>query len=262
MSQAFVNYEDNSLQPVDLGYSAATLFPMVPELSSAAGPPTWSGTPAPFFPSTEYHPFTPFQNDPLSVPLRLTPDSSLLESGDVSISSGIPISNMTSYASPVDASPEWSQEGRPTVSDWRWVEEISQRLYTKGIKRHTSPPRVSYGTLGLSLDDALVEDVKDMSGGEEDVAFPEECMGQKQSIRLEFENHGSYGHQVNVLSERRGLKKQPTKSRLAMIVAKEIKRFMNKNPNFAACYKWEQLVLLHIDIVSKGSLQPRIGVKT
>ncbi|KAI0748940.1 hypothetical protein C8Q74DRAFT_380826 [Fomes fomentarius] len=146
--------------------------------------------------------------------------------------------------------------------------EIPQKLYTRGITRgcYRAGTRrtVSYGPSGFSIEDAFAEQLQDLAGSE-DTAFPGERLGQKPSVRIEFAGYNAYARQVNVLlRDRRCMDsewKQPTKGRLAIIVAREVKKFLDKNDNFSDDYPWERLVLLHVDIVSKGTLQPRIGVK-
>ncbi|RDX49484.1 hypothetical protein OH76DRAFT_533621 [Lentinus brumalis] len=84
-------------------------------------------------------------------------------------------------------------------------------------------------------------------------------MSQKMSVRYQFKKYRVHKPQVNVLRWAHRKMKQPTYHHLARIAAKEMQRFMDKNKDFP--YEWRDLVLLHIDLVSKGSLQPRIGVR-
>ncbi|KAI0748941.1 hypothetical protein C8Q74DRAFT_1311538 [Fomes fomentarius] len=145
-------------------------------------------------------------------------------------------------------------------------QEIAQTPYTRGIKtrhRHSAPgpgeARVSYGDMGFSLQRAHEEDFAGMEGRDR-AAVSGERMQQKMTVRITFDGFEPYSRQINVLAaaSRGNGRKQPTKARLATLMAREVKAFVNKNPSFP--YAWEQLVLLHVDFVSNGSLQPRIGV--
>ncbi|KAI0710583.1 hypothetical protein C8Q76DRAFT_694658 [Earliella scabrosa] len=147
----------------------------------------------------------------------------------------------------------------------RLVHVIEQTPYGNQSKRanRANPrqgDRVSYGANGFSLAEAYAENLHGLEDSEKR-AFPKEKMKQKRSVRLQFEDYAPTTRQVNVLKTRGSGRLQPTKGWLAVLMAREIRSFMDKHPSFSESYSWDQLVLLHVDVVSKGSLQPTIGIR-
>ncbi|KAI0684045.1 hypothetical protein C8T65DRAFT_217570 [Cerioporus squamosus] len=130
------------------------------------------------------------------------------------------------------------------------VQEIAQHDYGKPYIR-----RISYGPNGISLERVLRRGI--LYGDSDRLAFEGVEMNQKMTVRYQFKQFKVHKPQVNVLSCSPRKTKQPTYDRLALIAAREMQRFMDKNKDFK--YKFEDLVLLHIDLATKGCLQPRIA---
>ncbi|KAI0710584.1 hypothetical protein C8Q76DRAFT_737967 [Earliella scabrosa] len=122
---------------------------------------------------------------------------------------------------------------------------------------------VSYGENGFPLQDLSPRKARRGSRrGWNDLdseAFPGHEFGQKISIRLLFIGFPAYTRQVNVLCIRGGKSIAPTKARLAAIISRELRRFLISHPTFP--YRLKDLVLLHLEYVSTGTMQPVIAVR-
>ncbi|KAI0744504.1 hypothetical protein C8Q76DRAFT_789029 [Earliella scabrosa] len=150
------------------------------------------------------------------------------------------------------------------------VEEIPQMPYAKGrtirpslsSRGAPSHPAVAYNQ-HCSLTKALEGDFSEIPD-HGSVAFDDVTMAQKMSYRFQFVGYKPYSRQVTVLCVGKGAQLQPTKGSLATLAAREIKRFIeeceNRKDAKAFPYEFDQLVLLEIRLVSRGSLQPCIGV--
>ncbi|EIW62775.1 uncharacterized protein TRAVEDRAFT_17340 [Trametes versicolor FP-101664 SS1] len=90
------------------------------------------------------------------------------------------------------------------------------------------------------------------------------CLPQKMSIILMFPGHARYSHQVNILRARQTA---PTRAQLAVIIAREVLRFLTTAREGGAPLQFggsavelQDLVLMEVHHVSKSSLQPVIGL--
>ncbi|KAI0738009.1 hypothetical protein C8Q80DRAFT_1209730 [Daedaleopsis nitida] len=96
-------------------------------------------------------------------------------------------------------------------------------------------------------------------------AFPPTVrLCQKLSVRIAVTGHEPYCRQVTVLRTRG---ERPTRVHLAVIVAREVQRFLDREKRnqrpLTFCHqelKLDHLFLLEIRHVSRGSIQPVLGV--
>ncbi|KAI0767431.1 hypothetical protein C8Q74DRAFT_957259 [Fomes fomentarius] len=140
---------------------------------------------------------------------------------------------------------------------------LSQTLYTKGARSHTtlSPPLL-FG--GVSLLDALREDLHDLRDPKS-AAFPMELpLGQKMSVRILVNGVEKYDRQVTILHAKN---RPPTRAELAVVIAKEVQRFLDREKQNCRPLKYcardltmNDLTLQKILHVSRSSIQPVIGV--
>ena len=85
-------------------------------------------------------------------------------------------------------------------------------------------------------------------------------LSRKPSFRMQFPNFPNYKRQVNVATMKQSQYNPPTKERLAILAAQEMKNFL-ANEGKVFPYRLTELYLLRIDSVSSGSLQPHFGVR-
>ncbi|KAI0767441.1 hypothetical protein C8Q74DRAFT_1370227 [Fomes fomentarius] len=96
-------------------------------------------------------------------------------------------------------------------------------------------------------------------------AFPAEvALPQKMSVRILVEGHDKYDRQVNILCA----KARPlTRAKLAVVIAKEVHRLLNRETRNSRPLQYcdreltlDDLILYNVRHVSRGSIQPTIGV--
>ncbi|KAM5543997.1 hypothetical protein V8D89_002614 [Ganoderma adspersum] len=86
-------------------------------------------------------------------------------------------------------------------------------------------------------------------------AFPDVEVGQKLSWRFLFEDYTEFDQQFNVLD---AAKNQPTIGRIMVETVKALERFKGDEKRFA--YQLDQLFILELELVSRASVQAKIGV--
>ncbi|KAL1945900.1 hypothetical protein VTO73DRAFT_1902 [Trametes versicolor] len=116
---------------------------------------------------------------------------------------------------------------------------------------------------GCSLLRALLGETNDVVDRDAAAFRAGVCLPQKMSIILMFPGHARYSHQVNILRARQTA---PTRAQLAVIIAREVLRFLTTAREGGAPLQFggsavelQDLVLMEVHHVSKSSLQPVIG---
>ncbi|KAI0748927.1 hypothetical protein C8Q74DRAFT_1374311 [Fomes fomentarius] len=131
---------------------------------------------------------------------------------------------------------------------------LPQHSYVPGGKK--APSRIlaslDYGAFPLS--DALKANFSNLSDSAEP-AFSDLVMAQKVSFR--------YLPTSDRTPCEGGEHRQPTKGEMATYAARVMAKYITERDNrgMPVPYQMEDLVLISIDVVSKGSVQPRIGVR-
>ncbi|KAI0828477.1 hypothetical protein BC628DRAFT_68074 [Trametes gibbosa] len=136
-------------------------------------------------------------------------------------------------------------------------EILSQTPYTNGQRLHTVLPTINYH--GIRLIDILEDKtiVRDVDAP----AYGEEVKSPKLSLRFQLRDSGiEYAHQFNVrFKKERNIIKRGD---LAQHIAKEMHIHMGHTPllHQGNLVTFDRLVLVHVAIPCKGSIQPEIGV--
>ncbi|KAI1796784.1 hypothetical protein LXA43DRAFT_575462 [Ganoderma leucocontextum] len=140
---------------------------------------------------------------------------------------------------------------------------LEQSPYQGGIVAvaQLAPPLV-FG--GLRLGSTLRDDMRGLPDHERP-AFPDFVkLSQKMSVRIHVRDRLPFEHQATLL---RRNNVGPTMGRLAMIIAREVNRFMDRerairNPltHLGRELNVDDLVLVEVRHVSRGSIQPVLGV--
>lgn len=136
------------------------------------------------------------------------------------------------------------------------LKELPQETYTGGAKSHFQPKSVHFGD-NCRLDVLHRGDYSQLTNPHE---LPWDLrVSSKPSCRFLYNNHKPYQRQVYLMTGT----VLPTKARLALLAAQEMKRFLDRceKDGEPFGYRMEDLYLLRIDYVSKGTIQPRIGIR-
>ncbi|KAI1784681.1 hypothetical protein LXA43DRAFT_1101125 [Ganoderma leucocontextum] len=117
----------------------------------------------------------------------------------------------------------------------------------------------------LTLGDALKKHLSQISGDSSSRAFPSHTCAAKLAFWLEFDlgsDFGSRRKQVTVGATRKSVIEQPSKARLAHLVAREMEKYLNecKLRHKPFPYSLDDIVLRRIDLASRGTLRPRLYV--
>ncbi|KAI0800714.1 hypothetical protein C8Q74DRAFT_436749 [Fomes fomentarius] len=139
--------------------------------------------------------------------------------------------------------------------------ELEQVPYTIGnwTKMSTGGASecVDYGPTGYRLDLLLQPDNGNVTMPDcDEKAFTAVKCGQKTSFRYHYKDYPSYDRQVNVLKSKDGKLIQPSKGRLALLAAQEMKHYLENHPDFP--FALSDLWLRSIDKPSQGTLQPHL----
>ncbi|KAI0743976.1 hypothetical protein C8Q80DRAFT_1122305 [Daedaleopsis nitida] len=141
---------------------------------------------------------------------------------------------------------------------------LRQSKYTRGQpfdNEEQRIPTISFGA--LNMHEALEDDCASLEDRMRPAWAKELRTATKLSIVFSFDGHPTpYTHQVHIL---RAGGEPPERARLAGVVARELQRFMAENPDqplraHGRSVGFEELLLVEVEHVSKGSLQPTIGV--
>ncbi|KAI0723625.1 hypothetical protein C8Q76DRAFT_723479 [Earliella scabrosa] len=118
----------------------------------------------------------------------------------------------------------------------------------------------------MSLLDATQTRLDDYPDRGRPAFSPDIQIGQKMSVRLQFDGHRPYTRQINVGRIKR-TRRSLTRGELATLVAKEIVRFIDKEKQYGTPLRLLErevssadLVLVKVRHVSRGSIQPEIGL--
>ncbi|TFK89942.1 hypothetical protein K466DRAFT_651823 [Polyporus arcularius HHB13444] len=144
------------------------------------------------------------------------------------------------------------------------LDELLQATYSRGNRKPNLdgiPDSILYGP-GCRLDRLLQEDFSGVPNAA-DVPFPAGVLPTKPSYRFCFRGYRDYGRQVSVKTERSRLSAPPDKARLALLAAREMEHFLKRCATYGTPFDYgtQELYLMRIDFVAKGSLQARFGVQ-
>ncbi|TFK89319.1 hypothetical protein K466DRAFT_597906 [Polyporus arcularius HHB13444] len=147
-------------------------------------------------------------------------------------------------------------------------EELRQSLYDRGLTSEAFRlPEMLFH--GFGLGDALRNDFHRLADHDRGAwpANPTFEVPQKLAIVFCFPGYKKHSRQVNVLRHVRGGTLPQTRSKLAHIIAEEMHTFLTRSRQSGQPLVHgnreldvDDLVLLDIQHISKGSLQPTIGV--
>ncbi|RPD61317.1 hypothetical protein L227DRAFT_65239 [Lentinus tigrinus ALCF2SS1-6] len=179
-------------------------------------------------------------------------------------SSAAPPSHSTPHASylangGVPASRE--PAGRPYVDP----DEIPQTPYSQGNKKSRPDDFLGYIQYGSTCRlDKLVEGNVTCVPDPHHVPWPlgPDALSPKPSFRMKFGAH-KYDRQVTVSTTKGQDLNPPTKGRLAILAAREMRKFLERceQDRKPFGYRLDELYLLRIDWAAKATLQPRFGVR-
>ncbi|KAI1794056.1 hypothetical protein LXA43DRAFT_155001 [Ganoderma leucocontextum] len=144
---------------------------------------------------------------------------------------------------------------------------LIQERYESGLSLNylRAVPPIYYDD-GFNLQSAFVGDFSNLPDGDQPAWTSDIRLPPKLAIVFWFPRYPIYKHQVTVL---RAHNQPPTRGKLARIVAREMKRFLDKariEYRLPLCCDGQELslsdlFLIDIEHISRGSLQSRIGTR-
>ncbi|KAM5537426.1 hypothetical protein V8D89_008945 [Ganoderma adspersum] len=133
----------------------------------------------------------------------------------------------------------------------------------QGSKRFPSATPIVLG--GITIGDALHNQLNCLADFEKPAFHSGGIeVSQKMSVRIHIPEHAAYHRQVNVL---RSKGRVPTRGELAANIAKDVNRFLERERQAGNPVRYNgreltasNVLLLGVQQVSQGSLQPELGI--